>query len=215
MTTGLTLTQQRQQGVTLAEALISVAVLAFLAASLVPLIHGTARATTRVEQASLDREQLRVTRVAITTALGNLVWPDPDTPPDLKGAQNLLQFSSYGAGAVPRKYTLEIKNDQLTADSTGWLPKDKTQHSEILLKNVNQLQVSYYGAKTSVKNQDALPSWHLTWHDPQPPLMLRLEGLMPMPGNTYEPFIMDIAIASRGPLTCPYDPVSRTCRSGS
>ncbi len=215
MTTGLTTSQQRQKGVTLAEALISVAVLAFLAASLAPLIHGTVRATTRVEQASLDREQLRVSRVAITTALGNLVWPDPDTPPDFKGTQTSLQFSSYGAGPVPRKYSLDIKNDQLTAGSTGWLPKDKTKQSEILLKNVNQLQISYYGAKTSVKNRDALPSWHLTWQDPKPPLLLRLQGMMSVPGHAVEAFIMDIAITSRGPLTCPYDPVSRTCRSGS
>ena len=209
---------QKQLGFTIAEVLIAITVLAFVTATLLPILFGTSRGSARIETSSQIREDLRQSRALFTNIFANLVWPETNQDVQIVtgDGQNMI-VHSYNAGADPLKIKLTIQQSSqstsLVGETSSLLENLPASETEVIMENTTDLKFSYYGDRSSSsQNRFSEPIWGSSWREAKPPLLIRIKGASSHSGKVPSPFIIDIPVQSAAPLTCPYDPVSRSCR---
>ena len=198
--------RKRQRGVTLLEALIAVALLAALAATLAPPVHNTLRLSSTTLGAAKRNESLRIAENALTQVLSNAVIMDAgEAEFRIFGDRQSLNVTSLAGGSVARRFSLTIADGRLIgALSLLHADNDERDHTEILDRGA--LGFSYYGRT----RDDAPLRWSQKWNSARPPQIVRLElaNTDASEANT----IIEVPITIGAPLHCAFDPVSRRCR---
>ncbi len=193
-----------QQGFTLTEALIAIAILASIAASMGPALQGAFKIAGRIHGQAIQLEENRVLTSVIQKALEGIVRiPADDNAVLFKGSSNQFQVFSYGFNrAEPDEVFVSIKRNENNDDL---LLRYGEQDQPVQLLAASEFKFSYYGA---INNRAPL-QWHQSWKSKTLPRLVRLVARS---NNNNLDLKFDFSIPSEAPLTCQFDPVSRRCR---
>lgn len=197
----------RQQGYTLVEALIAVAILAAIAGALAPITHSSIGAATRIKAQASLAEDARVGRDALSELFASMILPAASQEAfAFQGARDEIRLSiltDQELGAQP--ITLRISDGALiyappsSGDRAG---SDSSGPPIVLVDDAGAFR--FYGAVEG----EADASWRDRWEERRPPDLVELS----FAGESDAPPPLSFSIATRAPLHCAFDQVSRQCR---
>ena len=199
-----------EKGLTLPEVLISVAILAGIAAVIAPMISMATKASVAMETQAQGLETRRTSQEVLTHMAGTAIFADEQTPElNATGTSTRFRFGSLTPSGNPAIVELIP-----TTDGTGLLllilpltASSGPSYESRLFDQSSSITFRYFGATT-----DRSPlTWHDVWNARKPPKLLHVSG---QSLSDDEPSLeFDLLFTGQAPIDCEFDPVSRLCRN--
>ena len=205
--------RRREQGFTLTEALVAVAVVAALAAALAPAVRGALVSSARIATGAAAIEDLRIMDDAMRDLLLRAVRPEMGkTDRTLAGDSRALSFLSVsGADGDTVEVAMRLvpgpNRTQLSISLTP-LVGDASAATVLLDAPVADTTFAYYGRASA----DAAPAWQDEWSNATPPLLVALRGSARSARGEPVPLSIEAIVGGQAPIHCVFDHVSRKCR---
>jgi len=147
----------------------------------------------------------------LARAYPEVIRTDPTRKPvDFEGTRNRIRYltaSSRVAGALDRVTVgVPAGTNVLARVATLELGVGGRADSKVLLKHIERLEISYFGAS----EEDKTPRWQDTWHDQESmPLLVRIRARLV--GEPWPDLV--VAPAVTADATCNFDPLTKNCRA--
>lgn len=202
-----------QNGFSLLEVLMAVAILAGLAMAFGPMLSAASHASARIHHEAAAAEDARVAKRVLHDILTQTIQVDlGDGRPSVFGDARRLTVTTLDAETMtPVSIELTISQGEtrqliarvspLNAEGPGFEEKQ----SFVIMRDLAQARFQYLATENSP------PRWRSRWRDEAPPALIRLSGANAVGAHEHA-FLFEAAPKGVAPLVCAFDPVSRQCR---
>lgn len=196
-------TSSAEDGFTLVEVLLAGAVLAMVAALLLPVVRIASQVETRTrEQAELREGHARLERLMRETFWQAQAAPDSLNPQRLTGAPGSVSFLTRPAGqAGLYQASLEIEGEGVLVTLAQW-PDGPRFQSQFGLQ-ADDLRFYFYGRA----EDGSAPAWSEDWTHPWMPRLVVLD----MTRHDGQVRRIEALVGGRAPVDCEYDSGQGIC----
>lgn len=198
-----------QKGFSIAEILISIAILSGIVAALSPMLFVTTRTAVRVEEDSANFETRIVSETFLRTTLEQAVTFDQKIAgAQFTGNARGLEFWApiYNNGEFKKiKIFFSDNALKIQAPHDPLIGSDQENNVKdfIVTSDLKDLKIQYWG----LIDRNASYQWRSDWAGPLAPSLIRFSFINKEDKN----FSVDINLSIQSPLFCQFDNVSREC----